>query len=157
VISAPTRLEPSHPIEGFACGYDSLDRWLASQALRADRERTAVTYIVNDEVRVVGYYSLASHSVRRASVGGGWLQRNTPDPIPALLLGRLAVDLRYQGQGIGWSLLQHAIGQALVTGSLVDIRALVVDPIDQSATDFYAHYGFRLFPADSQRMFLPLR
>jgi len=106
--------------------------------------------------RVVGYYSLSAHAITRDDAGGGWLARNTPDPIPAVLLGRLAVDVGYQGQGVGWSLLRDAIGQARRGGGIVGMRALVVDPIDEAAAAFYTHFGFRRFPAATDRLFLPL-
>jgi GNAT superfamily N-acetyltransferase len=87
------------------------------------------------------------------------LAGNTPEQIPALLLGWLAVDLAHQGQGqgLGWSLLQHAIDRAWAARSVIGLRALVADPIDDSATVFYLRYGFRPFPAGSGRLFLPLR
>jgi predicted N-acetyltransferase YhbS len=157
VIAAPVRLQPYHITEGFRCGQDALDAWLQRQALRAERERTAVTYVTCDEDRVVGYYCLSGHSVARESVGGGWLARNTPNPIPVVLLGRLAVDLSHQGTGLGWSLLRHAIEQSLVAGGTVGLRALVVDPIDASAARFYGHFGFKPFPSQPARLFIPLR
>jgi GNAT superfamily N-acetyltransferase len=155
MIAVPVRLTAAHATDGFRCGHRALDHWLAHQALRADEAGTAVTYVVTD-ARVVGYYSLSGHSIQRGAVGGGWLARNTPDPIPAILLGRLAVDTAYQGQGLGWSLLQHAIVQARTAGALVGVRALVVDPIDEAAADFYRHFGFRPFPANPARQFIPL-
>jgi len=124
--------------------------------MRAERDRTAVTYVVTDG-RVVGYYCLSGHSVVRGSVGGGWLARNTPEAIPAVLLGRLAVDRAAQRRGLGASLLAHAILTAREASDLVGLRALVVDPIDDDATDFYERYGFRRFPSGTNRLFLPMR
>ena len=156
MITAPELLRPEHVTVGFRCGQELLDEWLVNRAVQAARRGTVITFVVCEGERVVGYYSLSAHAIVRADVGGGWLARNTPDPIPAVLLGRLAVDSAYQGRGLGWSLLQHAIGQARSSGLSVGMRALVVDPIDLGATRFYARYGFRPFPALTNRLFLPL-
>jgi GNAT superfamily N-acetyltransferase len=157
VTAAPVRLQPHHVTTDFRCGSDSLDSWLTHHALRADRERTAVTFVACDDERVMGYYCLSSHSVARESIGGGWLAHNAPNPVPVVLLGRLAVDRRAQGHGLGWSLLQHAIAQSLVAGEVVGMKALVVDPLDEDAAAFYTHFGFKPFPSTPARLFIPLR
>jgi len=143
VITAPEPLRPEHVIDGFCCGQVLLDEWLVNRALRAARRGTAITFVACDDERVVGYYSLSAHTI-------------VPASMPAVLLGRLAVDGAYQGRGLGWSLLQHAIGQARSSGLTVGMRALVVAPIDSAATRFYVRYGFRSFPAQTNRLFLPL-
>lgn len=152
----PRRLEPTDSLDGFGCGHDSLDSWLRHHALRAERERTAATYVVTDGPTAIAFYSLAAHSVERASIGGGRLARNAPDLVPAILLARLAVDERWQGQLLGSSLLAHAITTVRAAGTLIGLRAVVVDPIDASASAFYAGYGFRPFPANPARLFYPL-
>jgi GNAT superfamily N-acetyltransferase len=125
--------------------------------LRAEKDGTAATYVLADGSRVIAYYSLSAHSIVRADIGGGWLARNTPEMVPAILLGRLAVDQTLVGQGIGSSLLGHAIRQAYLASDLIGLRALVVDPIDEAAESFYTHFGFKPFPARGDRMFLPLK
>jgi GNAT superfamily N-acetyltransferase len=154
-VDAPERLTSDHILTGFHCGHASLDDWLVNRAVRAEKSGTAATYVLTDPA-VIAYYSISGHSIIRREIGGGWLARNTPEAVPAVLLGRLAVDQRYQGQGIGTSLLAHAIRQAITAADLVGLRALVVDPIDQAADSFYRRYGFKPFPANSSRLFLPL-
>jgi len=155
-IEPPHRIEASDQLSGFACGHPSLDEWLLKTALRAERERTATTYVVLAEDRVVAYYSLAAHSVLRDTIGGGRLARNTPQAVPAILLARLAVDHRWQGRRIGSSLLAHAVTITRTVATMVATRAIIVDPIDDAAAAFYTRYGFRPFPASgSSRMYLP--
>lgn len=156
MILPPVLLSPPHVTAGFDCGCDVLNRWLTESAIRSAKQRTATTYVIAEGVQVIGYYCLAAHSIVRLDTGGGWLSRNTPDPIPAVLLGRLAVDKSSQGRGLGWSLLRHAINTTSDAGTKVGIRALVVDPIDSAAEEFYARYGFRPFPGNPTRMFTPL-
>jgi GNAT superfamily N-acetyltransferase len=156
MISPPERIDVSHDIREFNSGKPELDSWLKSHALRAERERTATTYILADDNRVFGYYSLAAHSVERGTIGGGRLARNAPDPVPALLLARLAVDTAWQGKGIGADLLAHAMNTTQTVGALIGLRAIIVDPIDDRAKAFYSRYGFREFPALPSRMFYPL-
>lgn len=152
----PRRIEPADRLDEFSCGYQSLDLWLCNQVLRAERERTATTYVVTQDDMVIAYYSLAAHSVERASIGGGRLARNAPDMVPAILLARLAVDERWQGRHLGSSLLAHAVTTARTAGTMIGLRAIVVDPIDANAAAFYTRYGFRTFPARPDRMFYPL-
>ena len=156
MIEPPRRIRPDDDVGAFSCGQPVLDRWLQQRAVLAERDRTAVTYVVTDG-RVVGYYCLSGHSVVRGSVGGGWFARNAPEAIPAVLLGRLAVDRTVQGRGLGASLLAHAIITAREASELVGLRALVVDPIDDDAVVFYERYGFHRFPSGTKRLFLPLR
>ncbi|MDR1852514.1 MAG: GNAT family N-acetyltransferase [Propionibacteriaceae bacterium] len=155
-VEPPRRIRHDDPLDKFTCGNPALDEWLAKHASRAEKARTAITYICASEAGVAGYYSLCGHSIRRNDVGGGWLARNTPNPIPAVLLARLAVGKSFQGQGLGWSLLQHAVLICERAAELIGLRALVVDPIDAAAASFYEHFGFRAFPGNPDRMFIKL-
>lgn len=74
--------------------------------------------------------------------GSGWLRRNVPDLVPVILLGMLAVDERYQGQGLGGLLLREAVIRAVSASEVIGTKALVVEPIDERARRFYEHYGF---------------
>jgi len=147
-----TTLLPGHSLAYFDCGNPELNEWLRKHALRAERERTAITYAVIDEGDVIAYSSLAAQSVDRDAIGGGKLARNAPPQVPVILLARLAVDTRWQGNRIGQSLLQHAIATAHEAGRLVGLRAVVVDPTDAAAANFY----LRPFPAQPNRLFYPL-
>ena len=116
---------------------------------------TAVVYACFADEQVAGLYSLSVHSVARSDVRGGWLRRNTPEQIPAVLLGMLGVDKDCQGQGLGRSLLRDAVLRARNVSREIGARALLVDPADEGASQFYEHYGFRPLP-ETERLFLPL-
>ena len=111
-ISAPALLTADHDVSQFDCQHPSLTDWLKKRALANNQQRGSRTHVVCDGVRVVGFHALAAGSVEHAASPKS-LMRNMPKPIPAIILGRLAVDLHYQGQGIGAGLLQDAIFRAL--------------------------------------------
>jgi predicted N-acetyltransferase YhbS len=159
------KLNPPRPIRldddlsGFDCGNPILNDWLRERAAKSEAARDARTYVVtNQDGNVVGYYCLSAFSVARARAGGGWLARNfrgpqapgaagglgwnAPDPVPAVLLGRLAVDVTCQGSGLGASLLADAIDNAVRVAELIGARALIVDAIDDAARRFYEHHEF---------------
>lgn len=151
----PRPLTPSDHLAGFSCGYPQLDDWLTDQAPRAERNGTARVYLVvdADTDAPAGYYCLCAHAVERATIGGGALARNTPPQVPAILLGRLAVDIRYQGRRLGTSLLHDAVLNATAVAARIGSRALIVDAIDDRAAQFYRRHGFRPFPTDPLRLF----
>ena len=107
------------------------------------------------DLAVVGYYSLAASSVRLA-VAPGAIRRNMPDPIPVVLLGRLAVDGSCQGRGLGRAMLKDAVRRVLVAGEVVGVRALLVNALDDHAADFYRHFGFTQSPFDQHTLFFSL-
>src|SRR5690348_4037305 len=107
-ISAPQKLSSDHDLSQFDCGEAALDDWLRRRALQNEESGASRTYVVCAGKRVVGYYALAVGAV--AHVGApGRVRRNMPDPVPVMVLGRLAVDQSAQGQNIGQSLLRDAI------------------------------------------------
>jgi predicted N-acetyltransferase YhbS len=154
-LSRPRPIEPTDSLAAFDCGEPTLNIWLLKTALRAEREKTARTYVVTptDTNLVVGYYCLSSFSVERSSIGGGRLARNAPPMVPAVLLGRLAVDLSHQGAGLGASLLHDAIDNASLVSARIGSRALIVDALSDEAAGFYERYGLRRFPADPLRLY----
>lgn len=155
-FTRPRRIEPGDDLSGFRCGRDPLDSWLVRHALNALERGTAVTYVTMDGAGMLaGFYSLSANSVIRDDVHGGWLARNTPEHIPVILLGRLAIDLRHQGKGLGAMLLGDAVERALSASAQIGARALVVDPLDEKAAGFYEHYGFAHL-RDTTRMFARL-
>lgn len=160
-FTRPVQLAPGMPVDGFSCGREAVDAWVAAHALTAKSRGTAVVYVSHPEgadpmaVPPAGLYALSSLSVARADVSGGWLRRNAPEQIPAILLGALGVDSRYQGLGLGRMLLHDAAARALAAADAVGAKALVVDPLD-GAEEFYARNGFRQIPS-STRMYAPLR
>ncbi|MCL1801900.1 MAG: GNAT family N-acetyltransferase [Promicromonosporaceae bacterium] len=152
-------LQASDHVNGFSSGKPELDNWLASRAIRAEQARTTRTYVVLEDgtQNVVGYYSLAAGSVAHELVGGGWLMRNTPDPVPVILLGRLAVERSFHGRGLGAALLKDAIRKAVAAANVVGSRALLVHALDDDAKGFYLRYQFRELPSSGATLYLPLK
>lgn len=156
-FTRPEQLGSGATLAGFRSGLTLVDSWAQNHAGSAKRRGTAVVYVsyTADRSTPAGFYTLSSHSVERASIAGGWLKRNVPSQVPAVLLGMLGVDTRFQGKGLGAALLADAIARSLNIADTIGSKALVVDPANDSARDFYARYGFALIPG-TNRMFLPL-
>jgi predicted GNAT family N-acyltransferase len=110
-----------------------------------------------DSNEVAGYYCLSASSLLLNDAPGS-VRRNMPDPIPVILIGRLAVSEKYKGQGLGASLLQHALLKGIEASRIVGARAFIVDALGDSAESFYRKYGFALMPPSSKRaMYLLLK
>ena len=154
-FSAPRQLGEKDDLSSFCCGVGVIDDWVRRRAHKAMSQGTAVVYACLDGNKVVGLYSLSAHSVARSDMKGGWLRRNTPEQIPAVLLGMLGVGRDCQGQGLGRSLLRDAVLRARNVSHEIGARALLVDPAGEGASRFYEHYGFRPLP-ETERLFLPL-
>lgn len=106
--------------------------------------------------RVIGYYALAAGSVQRVQTQGR-IRRNMPDPIPAIVLGRLAVDQAWQGHGMGADLLQDAVLRALRASREIGARVLLCHAIDAAAQAFYLHHGFVESTFDPLTLMLDLK
>lgn len=150
----PEALLDQRDIAGFDCGKPELNRWLAERA-RTSEGRTARTFVVSDEGRVIGFYSLSTGSVIRSELPRK-LRHNTPEAVPILVMGRLAVDLRHQGRGLGKALLRDAIMRALSISAEVGFLALVVHVIDETAVPFYTGCSFVPSPTNPRTFVLPL-
>jgi len=151
-ISPPEKLSPNHDLTQFSCGEPSLDDWLRNRALQNDQnEMTGAsrTYVVCSEGCVVGYYALAAGAVAHAETTSR-AKRNMPDPVPVILIGRLAIDSRLQGRGIGADLLRDAVLRTLQAADIAGIRAILVSAISANAKRFYERSGFVASPANPQ-------
>lgn len=155
-FTRPAQLAPDKDLTGFCCGDDVVDRWADKHAAHAKERGAAVVYATYCGEAVAGFYTLSTHSICRADIAGGWLKRNAPDQIPAVLLGMLGVDERFKGEGLGAMLLRDAIIRSLGVADAVGAKALVVDPSSESAASFYGHFGFKFIPG-SNRMYLGLK
>lgn len=149
-FTKPARLADGQSLEGFRCGDAVVDFWAKKHAATAQRRGTAVVYVTYHGGVPAGFYTLSAHSVRRAAVTGGWLPRNAPDQVPAVLLGMLGVDERFKGVGLGAHLLKDAIENALKVAELAGAKALVVDPTGTEAETFYEHFGFSKLPGTNR-------
>jgi GNAT superfamily N-acetyltransferase len=153
-LSPPQPISQEHVLDDFDCGQPSLNEWLSKRALKNERDASR-TFVVCDGKRVVGYYALATGSVFHLEAPGK-IQRNMPNPIPVMVLGRLAVDLRYKKMGIGKGLLKDAILRADKVNENVGFRALMVHALDEVAKAFYEGNGFMVSPSDELMLFLSL-
>lgn len=149
----PELLRPDHSIEGFDCGESTLNWWLANKARHNQVESSSRTWVVTDATRVVAFYASSTAVILR-SAATKKAARNQPDPLPALLLGRLAVDVRHQGQGLGSALLKHFILKSLEVATITGVRVLLVHAKDAEAAAFYLGYGFEPSPIDDLTLML---
>ena len=144
-LQAPTLPEPlaaDHDLDGFECGTAALDEWLKRRAKRNEAEGASRTFVICIDRKVVGYYSLAAGSVLNDTATGR-VRRNMPDPVPVVLLGRLAVDRAWHGRGLGADLLCDAVRRATGAADTVGVRAILVHAASDEAKSFYEHHGFR--------------
>ena len=154
--SAPQPLSATHGLEGFSCGEPSLDDWLRRRALLNQTTGASRTFVVTDESgQVLAYYALAAGAVSHQDSPGS-VRRNMPDPVPVMVLARLAVDKRLQGQQVGGALLQDALRRAVSVAQNIGVRALLVHALNDRARQFYSHYGFVPSPANPMTLMLPL-
>ena len=155
-LGAPHPLTARHQLDHFDCGEPSLDEWLKRRALANQLGGASRTFVVADaEDRVVGYYSLAAGAVSRNLATGG-VRRNMPDPVPVLVLARLAVERNAQGMQLGAALLQDAVNRAVSVSQNAGVRALLVHALDDKAKQFYLHYGLVESPLHPLTLMLPL-
>ncbi|QLA20957.1 GNAT family N-acetyltransferase [Desulfolutivibrio sulfoxidireducens] len=145
MIRTPSPLAAEHDVVSFQSGEPVLDDWLRRRALANQASGASRTYVIADEKRVIGYYALAAGAVT-ATDAPGKVRRNMPDPIPVMVLGRLAVDRDWQGRGLGFDLLRDAVLRTLRAAEIAGIRALLVHALHERAGAFYEHAGFRRSP-----------
>ncbi len=153
-------LASHHQRANFHCGQSALDRYLHKQARQDEKRRVSRVFVAttqDDPNAIVGYYTLSSLSIELNELPTELARKLPRHPIPAALLGRLAVSLTAQGLGIGRMLLADALKRCLAVSDEIAIYALVVDAIDDSARAFYEQYGFRPLSARARRLFLPLK
>jgi GNAT superfamily N-acetyltransferase len=139
------RPEPlgSHHLTEFHCGEPALDMWLVRRAQTNQSAGASRTYVLTENGRVAGYYALAAGSVDAGAVPGNF-RRNMPDPVPVIVLVRLAVDLSWQGKGVGRALFRDAVLRASAAGEIVGARGLLVHAISDEVRDFYIGLGMTL-------------
>ena len=156
IISAPEKLRPDHELLSFNSGTPVLDDWLRRRALTNQESGASRTYVIALGDRVVGYYALATGAVAQAEATGR-TRRNMPDPVPVMVIGRLAIDSRYQGRGLGRALLRDAVLRTLQAADIAGIRAVLVHAISEDAKRFYNRCGFQRSPLDPMTLMITLR
>ncbi len=155
--SAPQSLNAHHRLEEFDCGKPALTDWLLRHARQAQGSGSARTFVACDKERVVGYFSLTVGQIDTLEAPERIRRGMGQYPIPLVILARLAVDLDYQGQGLGFSMLQDAIRRTLVISEQAGIRALLTHPIDAEAEAFYRRFGFEPTPENDRQLILLLK
>jgi GNAT superfamily N-acetyltransferase len=152
-LSPPERLNADHDLTQFSCGEPTLDHWLRNRALQNEKTGASRTYVVCAGSCVVGYYALAAGAVAHTEATSR-AERNMPDPVPVILIGRLAIDSRFQSRGIGADLLRDAVLRTLQAAEIAGIRAILVSAISANAKTFYEKFGFISSPANPQTLMI---
>jgi GNAT superfamily N-acetyltransferase len=154
-ISAPQPLADYHQLTGFDCAEPSLDDWLKRRAAKNQANSSSRTYVVCEGKVVVGYYCLAAGAIGHAEAHSA-MKRNRPDPVPVLMLGRLAIHKDHHQKGIGTALLNDAIGRAMQAAEIAGVTALLVHAISEQARRFYLSRGFIESPVKPMTLCLML-
>ncbi len=156
-LTPPAPLAAHHRLDDFDCGNATLNDWLRRRAHRNETSGASRTFVVCDDADgVVGYYSLSAGAVAREDCPGP-VRRNMPEPIPVMVLGRLAVDRRWQNRNAGKGLLKDAIQRTVAVSRQAGIRALLVHAISTAAKDFYLRQGFHESPSNPMTLMITLR
>jgi predicted N-acetyltransferase YhbS len=156
-LHAPQPLTADHQLNTFNCGETSLDEWLKRRALLNQSNGASRTFVVVDESQLVmGYYALAAGAVHHQDATRS-IRQNMPDPIPVMVLARLAVDIRTQGMQLGAGLLRDAVDRSLAVAKNTGVRALLVHAIHERAKEFYLYFGFQASPVHPLTLMLRLK
>ena len=150
-ISAPTPILESHDLGSFDSGVESLDSWLKRRALKNQMSGASRTYVICEGRQVMGYYALASSALIMEEATGRF-RRNMPNPVPIVVLARLAVNVSLQGKGIGRALVRDAGIRLAQAADAIGIRGMIVHAISEEARAFYEKIGFE--PSSSDAMLL---
>lgn len=157
-ISEP--LNSAHKKSDFSCGKEMLDNYLHKQANQDIKRKLSACFVVKEEQTelIKGYYTLSNNSIPSEDIPDN-IRKKLPrsyTTIPTTLLGRLAIDINFQGQGLGKLILIDALKRSFELSKTIGSFAVIVDPIDKDAEHFYDKYGFLKLP-DSGKMFLPMK
>lgn len=155
-LHAPAPLTAEHQVNSFSCGESVLDEWLRRRALANQISGASRTFVVaNDERQALGYYALAAGAVAHQDATRS-IRHNMPDPVPVMVLARLAVDTRAQGMKLGAALLQDALQRCVLVSQNTGVRALQVHALNDRARQFYEYYGFKASPVHPMTLMLRL-
>lgn len=147
MLSAPEPLATHHIIDAFDSGVPTLDDWLKRRATQNQASGASRTFVVCDNDTAIAYYALASSAIAPAATPGRF-RRNMPDPIPVVVLARLAISRSHQGKGLGRALFQDAAQRVIYAAETIGIRGLLVHAISEEAKAFYLRLGLELSPIE---------
>jgi len=154
-LTAPTPITVNHRLESFASGERSLDEWLKRRALKNHLADASRCFVLSQTMDVVGYYCLSAGGIAHESAPKA-MRRNMPDPLPVLLLGRLAIDQRYHNRGLGSALLRDAMIRSVTVAGNAGIFALMVHALSDPAKQFYLSRGFVPSPLQPMTLLMTL-
>lgn len=154
-IAPPEKLSPAHDVSEFDSGEPAFDDWLRRRALHNEASGASRTYVVCAGRKVVGYYALSTGAIAHTHAPER-IRRNMPDPIPVIVLGRLAVDKSFHGKGVGSGLLRDAVLRTLQAAEIAGVRAMLVHPISEATKRFYERYGFIESPIDPMTVMITI-
>jgi GNAT superfamily N-acetyltransferase len=155
MLTAPEPLGAAHAISDFDSGVSSLDDWLKRRAMQNQVSGASRTFVTCADGRVVGYYALASSAVMLAAAPGRF-RRNMPNPIPVVVLARLAVDRSTQGKGLGRALFQDAANRVIRAAEAIGIRGLLVHALSEEAKAFYIALGLEVSPLEPMTLMVTI-
>jgi GNAT superfamily N-acetyltransferase len=152
-LSPPEPIGPEHQCDHFSSGAPSLDERLQRRALSNHLAGASRTYVVCDGVDVVGYHALAASNIAVIESTGRF-RRNMPDPVPVIVLARLAIDRNWQGKGLARALFRDAAERARTAGDIIGARGLIVHAISEDARAFYLKLGMLPSPLDPMTLMI---
>lgn len=155
IIAAPEPILESHEVDSFDSGVESLDIWLKRRAFKNQLTGATRTYVACEGCRVIAYYALSSSAVA-INASPGRFRRNMPDPIPVVILGRLAVDRSLQGKGLGRALVRDAGQRVIQAAATIGIRGIMVHALSGEAKAFYERLGFEPSVLDPMTLMVTL-
>lgn len=154
-VSAPQPLTEWHETDAFSCGVESLDQWLKKRAWKNQTSGASRTFVVCEERAVRAYYALASSAVS-VQLATGRVRRNMPDPVPVVVLGRLAIDQSLHGKGVGRALVRDACLRVLSAADIIGVRGMLVHALSPEAHAFYQRVGFEPSPLEPMMLMATL-
>lgn len=155
-LSAPEELTVRHDLSQFSSGKPALDNWLRQRALSNQQKGFSAVIVVCDGDRVAGYYALAPTALTPSSLPRSVRTGQPPNPLPCILLGQIAVDRSWAGQGIGMGLLRDAYVRAISAARLIGGRILLVNAVDDEAQAFWRRRGFLPIKDDPNVLYRPI-
>jgi len=155
VLTPPVPLTADHVLDEFTCGEPSLDEWLKKRALKNQTSGASRCFVIADGRAVVGYYCLSAGAISHEAAPKA-MRRNMPDPLPVVLLGRLAIDRRYHNQGLGQALMRDAMLRAVHIASDTGVFAVLVHALSDAAKQFYLSRGFVESPLQPMTLIMTL-
>jgi GNAT superfamily N-acetyltransferase len=151
------KLERRHDVDSFDCGQENLNRYLKHYAFMSQRSDVAQTYVGVVDNKIIGYYSLVVSDIAYEDAPERLKQGISRNPVPVMLLARLATNLEWQGKGVGAGLLRNAMQRTIQVADIAGLRSFIVHAKDDRAKSFYEHFDFLPSPTDPYHLYLMIK